>query len=343
MILAAGAGTRLRPLTLARPKPMVPVVNKPNIGHVLDKLKRAGIKTAAANLHMAPEQIRRYAGSGKKWGLEIVYSLERELLGTAGSLGPLKKYFQDEPFFVLSGDVLSDISLLELAAYHIKNKAIATVVVVKTDAKFDYGLVQMNEDRMVQAFLEKPNWGDIFSPYINTGIYLFEPEVLRLIPDHGFFDYARDLWPRLIAQGAGAYAYIHDGYWKDIGNLKEYRSAHKDILNGNTDIQLEGHEMENQVWVGDKVNIEKGAHLQGPAVIGHGVTIKKNAKINPYSVIGNGCVIGESAAIADSILWEKVNIAARVQVAGCVLADETILKESVAFYEGAILGASITT
>lgn len=341
MVLAAGAGTRLRPLTLARPKPMVPVVNIPNIGHVFERIGRAGVKEVATNLHIYPQQIKNYAGTGKKWGIDITYSHEKELLGTAGSLSVLKKFFKDSPFFVLSGDGLCDLSLSELAAFHKRKKATATVVLVKTDAKFDYGLVRIDGRSRVKALLEKPNWGDIYSPYINTGIYVFEPEVLERIPDNSFFDFARDLLPRLIAENAAIYGYIHDGYWRDIGNLKEYRAAHKDILDGVGDIKLPGTQTQRGVWMGKNVRIGKGVRLTAPVIIGNGANIKKYAKINSYSIIGDDCTIGESAVIDASILWENVEVSKKVHVVGCVLSDNTVLKESVSFYEGAIIGAQV--
>lgn len=339
MVLAAGEGTRLRPLTLSRPKPMVPVANKPNIGHVLDKLTHAGIKEAAINLYSYPGQIRRYIGKGKQWNINIQFSEEKTLRGTAGSLAPLKKFFRNDTIAVLSGDGVSDINLNELEAFHKRNEALATLVLVRDDTRFEYGLVRLNGDHRVAGFIEKPSWGEAFSPYVNSGIYLLEPEVLDWIPDGEPFDFARDLWPKLMAKGAKLCGYILNGYWCDIGNLKEYRRCHRDILEGRANVNLKGEQMERDVWAGAKVRIAKGVTLKGPCVIGDGVIIEKNAKILPYSFIGNRCHIGAGAIVQESILWEEVKIAKGVRVTGCVLADGTHLKESVSFFEGAILSA----
>ncbi|MBI4063895.1 MAG: nucleotidyltransferase family protein, partial [Elusimicrobia bacterium] len=168
MVLAAGEGTRLRPLTLDRPKPMVPVVNRPNIGHVLDKLAHAGIRQAAINVCFHGEQIKRYVGKGKEWGLDIRFSHERKVRGTAGSLAPLKDFFKGERFVVLSGDGISELNLNELEANHKKSGAVATIVLSQVDARLDYGLVKLNGSNRVTALIEKPSWQEAFSSPINT-------------------------------------------------------------------------------------------------------------------------------------------------------------------------------
>lgn len=340
MILAAGAGTRLRPLTLSRPKPLVPIANTPNIEHILKLLKNAGIREIAINLHLHSEQIKRFVGTGKKWALDVRYSWEPELMGTAGSLAPLKNFFKKETFFVLSGDGLMDISLEEVLAFHRKKKSLATMVLSKTDARCEYGLVRLDSDQRIDAIREKPTWGDFYSPHINTGIYVLEPEILKLIPDKGEYDFAKNLWPRLINEGQNVHGYVLNSYWCDIGNLKEYRRCHRDILEGRTNMAITGEEIKPGVWIGKNTKIAKTAKFESPIVIGSGVVIEKNAKINAFSVIGDDCQIGEKAQITESILWDKVVVAANVKVDGCVLADKTVLRENVAFYEGAVINIS---
>ncbi|MBI4667935.1 MAG: NDP-sugar synthase [Elusimicrobia bacterium] len=339
MILAAGEGTRLRPLTLTRPKPMIPVVNRPNLGHVLDKLSHAGIKEAAVNLCFHARQITSYLGKGKQWELDLRFSREKQTRGTAGSLAPLKNFFRHETFIVLSGDGVSEINLNELEAHHKRNKAAATIVLSQIDARFEYGLVKIADNQKVTALIEKPSWREAFAPYVNTGIYMFEPEILNMIPDDGTFDFARDLFPKLLARDAPVYGYPLDGYWCDIGNLKEYKRCHKDILEGRAGIKISGKEIEPNIWLGTESKIAKGVTLKGPAAIGSGVTIEKYAKILPFSVIGNNCAIGSGAVISETILWDNVKVAGGVHLAGCVIADNAYLKESMAFYEAAILSA----
>ncbi|MFC1520888.1 sugar phosphate nucleotidyltransferase [Elusimicrobiota bacterium] len=342
MVLAAGAGTRLRPLTWEKPKPMVPILNRPNIFYILDKIARSGIKDVGLNLYSYPEQILKYVDNGAKWDIKTKYSREKDLRGTAGCLAPLKNFFKDETFIVLSGDGLSDVSILELLAYHKRNNAIATIVLAKTDAKLEFGLVQMDDKHKIYAFLEKPGWEEVFSPYVNTGIYVLEPEVLKLIPDSGAFDFAKDLWPKLLLSKAPLYGYIHEGYWTDIGNFKQYRQCHKDILDGKINIPFQGREIKPNIWIGNNSKIGSRVKLEAPIVIGDKVKIENNAKVGAHSVIGDRCHIHENANIKESILWDNVDIARNVYVSGCVLANNTKLKESVSFYEGAILQAKIT-
>ncbi|MBI2069064.1 MAG: NDP-sugar synthase [Elusimicrobia bacterium] len=340
MVLAAGEGTRLRPLTLDRPKPMVPVVNRPNIGHVLDKLSNAGIKDAAVNLWFHSDLIKKYVGKGTTWNIGIRYSQEKKLRGTAGSIAPLKDFFKKDSFVVLSGDGVSELNINELEMHHRKSGAIATVVLAQVDARFDYGLVKLNGAHQVTTLIEKPSWREAFAPYVNTGIYMFEPEILDWIPGDGPFDFARELFPRLLAESQVVNGYVLDGYWCDIGNLKEYRRCHKDILDGKTRVKIPGEEIEPGVWVGEKTRIGSGVSIEGPVAIGRGVTVEKSAKILPYSVIGDGCHISRGAVIDESILWEKVKVSAGVRVSGCVLADGAVLKENMAFFEGAVLSAN---
>jgi len=335
--LAAGAGTRLRPLTLSRPKPLVPVVNTPNIGHILHSVAAAGIKEVGINLHLDPDQIKRYVGRGQPWNLNIRYSYEPKLRGTAGSLAPLRDFFKGDTFIVLSGDGVVDFTWPEILAFHRKKKSIATMILAKTDAKFDYGVVQLGSDSRVQAILEKPSWSDFCSPFVNTGFYIFEPEVLKYIPAKGEYDFARGLWPALIKNGLPVHGYVLKQYWCDIGNLKEYKRCHRDILENRANIPIAGEETKPGIWIGKNTRIAKGVKFTPPVIIGNDVIIQKNAKIDSYSVIGDRCQIGEKAQIGESILWEDVVVSKDVKVSGCVLADRTVLKESVAFYEGAVI------
>lgn len=340
MILAAGAGTRLRPLTLTKPKPMVPIVNEPNLGHILDKVSRAGITEIGMNLHSYPEQIEKFVVNGKKWNLKVHYSKEKTLLGTAGSLLPLKKLFNDDTFIVLSGDGVCDISLSEVVADHKRRGAMATIVLARSNERSELGFVQLNGSHEIRSFLEKPSWADVFSPYVNTGIYVLEPAIFRYFPKRGPFDFAKDLWPKLLAAKIPISGYIFDGYWCDIGNLKEYKRCHRDILEGKIHLNIAGIPTKQGIWMGKNVRLGKGVRLEAPLVIGHGATIEKNAKITANSIIGDRCHIQENAHIQECILWQHVTVAAKVHISGCILAEHAYIKESVTFYEGAIISAT---
>ncbi len=184
MLLAAGAGNcAWRPLTYETPKPMVPVVNRPVIHHVLDNLLKHGVEEVMVNLHSMPEQVRGYCGDGSRWSLKVAYSHEPKLMGTAGAIKKAETFLKDGPFFVMSGDGLSDIDLAAMYAFHRKRGAVATMATKRIDARFEYGVTLTDASQRIKGFMEKPSWGDVFSNKVNTGIYLFEPEVLKLIPE----------------------------------------------------------------------------------------------------------------------------------------------------------------
>ncbi|MDE2236764.1 MAG: nucleotidyltransferase family protein, partial [Elusimicrobia bacterium] len=198
MVLAAGAGTRLRPLTYETPKPMVPVVNRPVIHHVLDNLLRHGVKEVAVNLYAHADQVRGYCGDGSRWSLKLHYSHESRLLGTAGAVKRVEKFLKGDTFFVMSGDGLSDIDLGAMLLFHRKRKSLATMALKAIDSRFEYGVTLTEASGRIKGFLEKPSWGDVFSNKVNTGIYILEPEVLKLIPPNSFYDFGHQLWPKLL-------------------------------------------------------------------------------------------------------------------------------------------------
>ena len=198
MLLAAGAGTRLRPLTYQIPKPLIPVVNRPVIHFVLDNLARHGIKEIMINLFAHADQIRSYCGDGSQWGLKLHYSQEPSLLGTAGGVKRVESFFKGAPFLVMSGDGLSDIDLSAMIAFHKKKRAFGTIAVKKVDSRFEYGITLLKPSGRITQFVEKPSWGEIFSNTANTGIYLFEPEVLKYIPKGKTYDFGHELWPKLL-------------------------------------------------------------------------------------------------------------------------------------------------
>ena len=242
IVLAAGAGTRLRPLTYETPKPMVPVVNRPVIHHVLDNLLRHGIKEVAVNLFAHADQVRGYCGDGSRWSLKIRYSPEPKLMGTAGAVKKVEGFLKDGPFFVMSGDGLSDIDLTAMLAFHRKRRSLATMAVKAVDSRFDYGVTLLGASGRIRGFKEKPSWSDVFSNMVNTGIYLFEPEVLRHIPRNKVYDFGHELWPKLLKLRKPIYAYECKGYWTDVGNLSEYRRCQIDALDRNIRINIPGTE-----------------------------------------------------------------------------------------------------
>ena len=337
MVLAAGAGTRLRPLTYETPKPMVPVVNRPVLHHVLDNLQRHGVAETVINLHTRPELIRRYCSDGSRWGMKIRYSREADLLGTAGAVKKMEKVFRDCAFFVLSGDGLSDIHLTDLLHFHKTRKALATIVLKPMDHRFDYGVVLTKANRQVRKFVEKPSWSEVFSNEVNTGIYLLEPEVLRYIPKNRPYDFGNELWPALVKKGLPIYGYTMSGYWCDVGNLSEYRKSQWDALDGKIQIRIPGREIREKIWVDERTRIPPKVRLKAPCVIGQGAILHPNCVIGPYTVVGDFSEIGSGAVLKNCILWNRVRVGRNVHLSNCIIGENGSVQEDISVYEAAVL------
>lgn len=312
-ILAAGVGNRLRPLTLKLPKPMIPLVNKPVIAHTLDNLKKHNINSVVMNLHFMADIISSYFGDGHNIGMEINYSKEENLLGTAGGLKKCKKYF-DSTFIVLSGDNLCDIDITSVIEFHKRKKSLATMVLKEVDAKYEYGIAISDKYNRITSFVEKPTWSSVFSNTVNTGIYVFEPEIFKYIPD-GFYDFGKDLWPKLLKMKKNIYSYLMNGYWTDIGSLSEYQNGTKAALDGIVRINIDGKPLKKtDVIVGKNTIIDKTAKFIGKIVIGKNCNIGKNVFIDNGTVIGNNVTIKDGSIIKESIIWDNVIIGKNVSL-----------------------------
>ena len=312
-ILAAGIGNRLRPLTLKLPKPMIPLVNKPVIAHTLDNLKKHNITSVVMNLHFMADSISNYFGNGRSIGMEINYSKEENLLGTAGGLKKCKKYF-DSTFVVMSGDNLCDVDITSVIEFHKRKKSLSTMVLKEVDAKYEYGIAISDKHNRITNFVEKPTWSSVFSNTVNTGIYVFEPEIFKYIPE-GFYDFGKNLWPKLLKMKKNIYSYVMNGYWTDIGSISEYQNGTKAALEGIVRINIDGKPLKRtDVIVGKNTVIDKTAKLIGKAVIGKNCIIGKNVFIDNGTVIGNNVVIKDGAIIKDSIIWDNAIIGKNVSL-----------------------------
>src|SRR5687768_1616049 len=239
VIMAGGFGTRLRPLTSNVPKPMAPMVNRPMMYHIVEILKALGIRDITSLLYYSPEAITGYFGDGSAFGVTMRYVQAEADFGTAGSVRNAAE-FLDERFIIISGDVLTDIDLAKAIAYHESKGSKATIVLTRVPDPLAFGVVMTNDEGRITRFLEKPQWGEVFSDTINTGIYILEPEVLDLIPFKKDFDFSKDLFPHMLREGMGLFGYIAEGYWRDIGNLNEYQTAHLDVLRGKARVNVPG-------------------------------------------------------------------------------------------------------
>jgi mannose-1-phosphate guanylyltransferase len=309
MVLAAGLGTRLRPLTNEFPKPMVPVLDRPVMAHILDLLSKHGLEDVIANLHYFPDTIRSYFGE------RISYRLEDELLGTAGGVRGCAEFFGDEAFLVISGDALTDIDLGAFIAKHRQSGGIATLAVKKVDDTREYGVVLHDSSGRITGFQEKPDPEEALSDLGNCGIYIFEPQIFDYFPDRPFVDWANDVFPALLEHDVPFHIHEVGEYWNDVGSLAELRQGTFDALAGELHLNIEGEqtspgvitanstalppdiELDGQVWIGQNVSIGSGVRLTGPVVIGDGASIGDHAQLRETIVFPGSEITPEAILI----------------------------------------------
>jgi mannose-1-phosphate guanylyltransferase/phosphomannomutase len=342
VIMSGGFGTRLRPLTCNIPKPMVPMMNKPMMQHIVDLLKKHGITDIVSTLFYQPDIITGYFGDGAKFGINMQYRKAEADYGTAGSVRNAAD-FLDERFIIISGDVLTDFDLTQAIKFHEEKNAKATLVLTRAKNPLAFGVVITDSGGKITRFLEKPSWGEVFSDTINTGIYIIEPEVLKLIPYQKEFDFSKNLFPAMLEQDMGLYGYIAEGYWRDVGNLNEYQEAHLDALDDGVNLRHEGN-MVGSAFVGSNTMIETSIdNLQGTVLIGKNCRIGKNAKIIK-SVIGNDCVIDDGAVIRNSVIWADTKVGKGAELTSCVVAkwcsigDYAVISDNVYISDKCIIG-----
>jgi mannose-1-phosphate guanylyltransferase/phosphomannomutase len=337
MILAAGVGSRLDPLTRNVPKPLVPILNKPVMEYLIDLLKKHGFDEIMVNLHYLGDQIEAYFGDGSKWGVRIHWSKEDRLWGDAGSLKRVEHFFKDETFIVIGGDDLTDMNLANLLKTHRDKKALSTIALSLVDDPSEYGIVLMDENSRITRFLEKPKGEVIFSNTANTGVYIFEPEIFNLIPRGVFYLFGKQVFPLLLEQKQPLYGHLTAAYWKDVGNLNVYRQTHKDVLGGRVDAPLPFTEIRKYTWVGKNVQIDPTAEIGYPVAIGDNVVIEADAKILENTVIGNNCAVEMGATVSDSILWEGAVIMRNTHLERCVVGTDCHVKTNAAIFDGIIV------
>ena len=328
----------MRPLTCNIPKPVLPVANRPVMEHGLRLLRRHGFKEAKVLLYYHPEVVRAAFDDGHDGGLKLSYVTTEADLGTAGAVRYATRDSR-EPVLVMSGDVLTDFDLTRIMAFHAERASKATMVLTRVSNPLPYGVVITGPDGRIERFLEKPSWGEVFSDTINTGIYVLEPEALDLVPDGKPFDFSRDLFPVLLEKKAALFGCIATGYWRDIGNLNEYRQAQVDILRGEVDLDIQGQKVGRigkDVWVGEGTRIDQAAKLRGAVIIGRDCEVRAGAQIS-NSIIGDGCVIEEGAVVADSALWDHVNIGGEAELKEDVVASHSVIGRRAFLAEGVVV------
>jgi len=317
MLLAAGLGTRLRPLTYELPKPMVPVLGRPVMEHILRLLAKHGFDDVVANLHYFPDLIRDRFGDGSAYGVRLVYSYEPELLGTAGGVRNVGEHFGDETFLIISGDALTDIDLGALWAAHKEKGGIATLALKRVDDTSQFGVVIVAEDGRIQGFQEKPDPAEALSNLGNCGIYVFEPEIFDYFPEPEFVDWAMDVFPTLLAQDVSFYGHEFPDYWNDVGSLEEYRQGNFDALEGRVRVEMSQN---GAAAPGD-------AEVEGPVFIGEGCEIASGVRLTGPVVIGDGSRIGENSALRDTIVWPHTDVDPGTVLIGAVAGERPLAEK----------------
>jgi mannose-1-phosphate guanylyltransferase len=303
MVLAAGLGTRLRPLTYEIAKPMVPVLDRPVMAHIIDLLDKHSFAEVIANLHYHPDPIRDY------FGQRISYRYEEELLGTAGGVRGCREFFGDDSFLVISGDALTDIDLTALAARHRQAGGIATLAVKKVPDTREYGVVLHDRDGRITGFQEKPAPEEALSDLGNCGIYVFRPDIFDYFPDRPFADWAKDVFPALLDADVPFFIHEIDEYWNDVGSLSELRQGTFDALRGELRLQVQGEERAPGVVVAGEGALPDDAEIEGPVWVGRDVQLGSGVRLTGPVVLGDGARVGDGAQLRETIVFPGTEVA----------------------------------
>lgn len=339
--MAGGKGTRLRPLTCGIPKPMVPIFDKPVMEYTIKLLKKNDIRSIGVTVAYLPQIIMDYFSDGSSYGVKLNYFIEETPLGTGGSVRNTGDFF-DDTFIVMSGDSLTDLDLKKALEFHKSKKSKATLVLKREAVPVEYGVIITDSDGSIVRFLEKPNWGEVFSDTVNTGIYILEPEVMKYYKPGDNFDFSKDLFPKLLRDRVPMYGYITENYWCDIGDLASYRQVHFDILDEKVKVDLEAIENSQGIWIASGAHIGSNTKLIPPLYIGRDAFIEDNAMVDSYSVISQNCKIGSNSKIKRSVIWKRCDIGENCGISGGVICSNSIIKNNTKIYENSIIGESTT-
>ena len=338
VVMAGGEGTRLRPMTASMPKPLLPIVNRPIMEHVLRLLRRHGFEETVVTVQFLASLVRNYFGDGLEFGMTLHYATEETPLGTAGSVKNAEDMLKDEPFLVISGDALTDINLTDLVKFHEDKGALVTVCLTRVPDPLEFGITIVDDDGKVQRFLEKPTWGQVFSDTVNTGIYVMQPEVFDYVAEGEVVDWSGDVFPQLLAEGKAIYGYVADGYWEDVGTLESYIRVQADVLTGKVDTQLDGFEVSPGVWVGEGADVHPDVQLKGPLYIGDYAKVEAGAELREFTVLGRNAVVKSGAFLHRAVVHDNCFIGPLANLRACVIGKNTDVMRSARIDEGCVIG-----
>ncbi|UOO37106.1 NTP transferase domain-containing protein [Oscillospiraceae bacterium CM] len=335
VIMAGGEGTRLRPVSVNKPKPMATLFGRPVLEHILLLLQKNGVTEACCTLKYMPQMITEYFGSGENFGVRLTYKIEEEALGTAGGVSNCADFIGEEDFLVISGDCVCDFDLQALFDFHRAKKAAATLALTHHKEPLEYGLVVTREDGRVERFVEKPAWDKVLTDRINTGIYVLSPTVLGEIPQGQPYDFGRDLFPRLLETNSALYGFDANGYWCDIGSPASYLACCRDALGSKVRLDLGAPLVKDGVWCASP--LPEGVLIVPPVVIGDGAVIDKGATIGPEAVIGASSVVGAGAVVCRAVVSGAI-LDGDVHLDGAIVCRGARIGRGTVVSEGAVIG-----
>lgn len=346
VIMAGGKGTRLRPLTFTRPKPMIPLVNRPIMQYTVERLNRFGFRDIVMTLNYMSNRVKNYFKDGSSLGVNIDYSVEDSPLGTGGSVKKAKKYI-DDTFIVLSGDVITDVNMTDVLNFHRDKGALATLVLTRVKDPTHFGIAEIDRDQKITSYLEKPSREEIFSNIANTGIYVFEPEIFDFFDSsEEEVDFSHEIFPRLIAEDSKMYGYLFNGYWNDVGRPETYLKATYDILNQKIKQKLYRSPVQTgigklgNISVGRGIQIGNRVRIEGPVVIGNNCTIEDGCKLSKGTVIGNNVFVGSNTSIEGAVILSESRIEKNSFLKGCIIDTKCHINRNTLIEEGVVTGSA---
>jgi mannose-1-phosphate guanylyltransferase len=337
MVLAAGKGTRLFPLTGEIPKPMAPVVGKPIIQHIFELLAKSGVDEVHVNVHhLADAILNTYGSMTSVNGTRVCITHEDRLLGTAGSVRRIAAHF-GETFVVIMGDALTDVDVREVVTFHKEHGALATLALMRVTDTSRYGVVELDPEQNIVGFQEKPDPGEAISDLANTGIYVLEPEVLKYIPEGTFFDFAEDVFPRLLEAGEKLAGYKGNFYWSDIGTLEAYRAAQHDALSRKVQLRIPGEQRSEGLWTDRGVQIHPTATLEGQVVLMRDAVVGRGVTLIGDVTVGSGGRVRTGATIKRSVLLPRSSVGDGAYLEGCIVGHGYNVRAGEHIRDGALI------
>lgn len=342
-IMAGGKGTRLRPLTFERPKPCIPVLGEPLVAHTVQHLVNQGFREQVLTVGYLGERVEGSLGDGSRFGSLLSYVHEDEKMGTAGGVKNAEEHLSNGPFLVVGGDHMLDFNLRELFRHHTGHDAPVTIALMCVDDPREFGIADMSASGGVKRFKEKPAPGEVFSNLASTGIYALDPEVLDLVPEGEYFDFAKDLFPRLVEAG-DVRGWLAQGEWSDVGRPASYRAAVKWLLRSlpstqlSGDVELRSSNLKGPAEIQSGVEVGSRSTVIGPVWIGRDVEIGDDVLIGPYTSMGRGSRVGDGSTVLSSHLFDGVELGEECLVSSSIVDSDTVVGRETGLENGTVIG-----